>query len=66
MVKDTQKIRWRLLANCLSVFEYFVGFALKGLTLFDSWLFHDEHIFEVLKTIQGAVSNFRPNILEIL
>ena len=31
MVKKTQKIRRVLPANCLSVFDHFVGFALKGL-----------------------------------
>ena len=34
MVKHTQEIR-RLPANCLSVFDHFVGLALKGLRLQD-------------------------------
>ena len=33
MVKHIQTIRLVLLTNCLSVFDYFVGLALKGLTL---------------------------------
>ena len=31
MVKDAQKICRQQLTNCLSVFEQFVGFELKGL-----------------------------------
>ena len=31
MIENTQKIRRLLPANCLSVFDDFVGFALKGL-----------------------------------
>ena len=31
MVKHTQTIRWQEPANCLSVFDYFVGLALKDL-----------------------------------
>ena len=31
MVKHTQKIRGLLLKNCLSLFDHFVGLALKGL-----------------------------------
>ena len=33
MVKHTQTIRWLLQRNCLRVFDHFVGFAFKGLTL---------------------------------
>ena len=33
MVKHTQTIRRQKLTNCLSVFEHFVGLALKGLIL---------------------------------
>ena len=32
MVKDTQTVRRLLPTNCLSVFDYFVGLAFKGLT----------------------------------
>ena len=32
MVKHTQTIRRLLPTNCLSVFDHFVGLALKGLT----------------------------------
>ena len=34
MVKHTQTSRRLLPTNCLSVFDHFVGLALKGLTLF--------------------------------
>ena len=33
MVKHTHTIRWLLLTNCLSVFDYFVGLVLKGLKI---------------------------------
>ena len=33
MVKHTQIIRRQKLVNCLSVFDHFVGLALKGLRL---------------------------------
>ena len=32
MIKHTQTIRWQLPTNCLSVFDNFVGLALKGLS----------------------------------
>ena len=35
MVKHTQKICPQKLTNCLSVFDHFVGLALKGLTEYD-------------------------------
>ena len=31
MVKHAQTIHWLLPSNCLSVFDHFVGLALKGL-----------------------------------
>ena len=31
MVKQTQTIRWQQPTNCLSVFDHFLGLALKGL-----------------------------------
>ena len=31
MVKHTQTIRWQKPTNCLSVFDHFMGLALKGL-----------------------------------
>ena len=34
MVKHTQTIFWLLPTNCLSVFDHFMGLALKGLTTF--------------------------------
>ena len=33
MIKHTQTIRWQQPMNCLSVFDYSVGLALKGLKL---------------------------------
>ena len=36
MVKHTQTICWQKLTNCLSVFDDFVGLALKGLKKGDS------------------------------
>ena len=39
VVKHTQTIRWLLLAICLSVFDYFVGLALKGLKPLVFWFF---------------------------
>ena len=33
MVKHTEAIRWTLSTNCLSVFDHFVGLALKGLMI---------------------------------
>ena len=30
MVKHTQTLRWQKPTNCLSVFDHFVGLALKG------------------------------------
>ena len=33
MVKHTQTIRCKLPTNCLSVFDHFVGLALKGLNV---------------------------------
>ena len=34
MVKHTQTIRHKLPTNCLSVFDHFMGLALKGLSEF--------------------------------
>ena len=42
MVKHTQTIRRLLLTNYLSVFDYFAGLALKGLTSFVSQLFPEK------------------------
>ena len=33
MIKHTQTIRWQQPTNCLSVFDHFVGLALKGLNI---------------------------------
>ena len=32
VVKHTKTVRWLLSRNCVSVFDHFVGLALKGLT----------------------------------
>ena len=58
MVKHTQTIRWQQLANCLSVFNYFVGLALKvntplGITI------HPAHIGVYLFLISKKLSNLR-------
>ena len=37
MVKHAQKIRRLLPTNCLSVFDHFVGLALKGLIKYGPW-----------------------------
>ena len=34
--QQTQRICWQQPTNCLSVFDNFVGLALKGLTLFEA------------------------------
>ena len=39
MVKHTQTICWLLLTNCLSVFDDFVGLALKGLMKMEFTIF---------------------------
>ena len=36
MVKDTQTIRWQFADELLSVFDHFVGLALKGVISLDS------------------------------
>ena len=49
MVKQTQTIRQLLPTNCLSVFDHFVGSALKGLTFpFGHRL---QRMYEILTTI---------------
>ena len=37
MVKHTQTICWQKPTNCLSVFDHFVGWALKGLSKDESF-----------------------------
>ena len=43
-MKHTQTIRRLLLTNCLSVFDYFVGLALKGLSIY--FLFSKQKLFK--------------------
>ena len=38
MIKHTQAIRWQKQTNCLSVFDHFVGLALKGLKSYESFV----------------------------
>ena len=40
MVKHAQTIRWQKPTNCLSVFDHFVGLALKGLNVLDTVFFN--------------------------
>ena len=47
MVKHTQKISPQKLTNCLSVFDHFVGLALKGLTEYD--LTHFALMFQLME-----------------
>ena len=49
MVKHAGTYRWQQSTNCLSVFDHFVGLALKGLTLAsDSAVFYGNVAFSVL------------------
>ena len=41
MVKDTHIIRRKQATNCLSVFDHFVGLALKGLIFFDGMAYFE-------------------------
>ena len=58
MIKHTQTIRRQLPTNCLTVFDYFVGLLLKGLTFFqifwniekNMWISFSKWIF--LETLQ--------------
>ena len=60
MVKHTQTIRGLLLTNCLSVFDNFVGLALKGLKLLNA---NTENttisltIFNIIYTFASVISN---------
>ena len=62
MVKHTQTIRWQQPTNCLSMFEHFVGLALKGLTHFVSMFCSilDEIIkcFKALKYRKPVIEGF--------
>ena len=44
MVKPTQTIRKQQPMNCLSMFDYFVGFALRGLLLISYWSLEIDHL----------------------
>ena len=60
MVKHTQTIRGLLMTNCLSVFDHFVGLALKGLKLLNA---NTENttisltIFNIIYTFASVISN---------
>ena len=57
MVKDTQAIRLQQPTNCLSIFDHFVGLALKGLC----WIISPFHttvlILYPLKTLKNRFSD---------
>ena len=59
MVKHTQTIHWQQPTNCLSMFNCFVGLALKGLRYLSvvySLTIHQKNIFSysTIKTLEGV------------
>ena len=61
MIKHTQTIRGQKQTNCLSVFDHFVGLALKGLMLVllsdgVPWSFAET---EILRDVTFSLSNVR-------
>ena len=48
MVRPTQTIRWPQPKNCLSVFDHFLGLALKELTFYVDYIV-DKSIFSFSK-----------------
>ena len=56
MVKRTQKIR-RKFADELSLFDHFVGLALKGLFKTNQYLSHEPRAALLLATLGGPCSN---------
>ena len=57
MIKHTQIICWQQLTNCLSVFDHFVGLALKGLR--GVWLKTAAKSSLFFKNILGQFINVR-------
>ena len=55
MVKYTQTIRRLLSTSCLSVFDHFVGLALKGLFDFLYDILRDLHSLKNVKNTHGGV-----------
>ena len=54
MDKHTQTIRRNLSTNCMSVFDHFVGLALKGLTIFSEIiLFYVTEVIFLIPKILG-------------
>ena len=63
MVKHTQKIRWQIAENCLSVFDHFVGLALKGLK---GYALSKKHKIEgLLKVIPNNMQDKPLNVLKL-
>ena len=67
MLKYTQTIRWQMPTNCLSVFENFVGLALKGLKGGSGAVFFCEfcEVFKnnyFLEHIRTAASNLSSSV----
>ena len=60
MVEHTQRIRWLLLTNCLSVFDYFVGLALKGLKAAVINCFRG--VFKTLSNMYNGVFGFSKGV----
>ena len=69
MAKQTQTIRWQKLTNCLSVFDHFVGLALKGLSIdirssfmVAPWIFQTltKTIFVRQRFLTDAIDNWVP------
>ena len=64
MVKHTQTIRQQQVTNCLSVFDHFVGLALKGLTGFSRYLSLGVKYLQILFTrIVTAITNLSLTII---
>ena len=52
MVKHSQTIRWQKATNFLSVFDHFVGFALKGLKGDSGGWLQEEEEFRTINRIE--------------
>ena len=68
MVKHSQTIRWQKQTNCLSVFEKFVGFGIKGLPLTNRAILNQISVhFSICKTsINHLLSTVLPTIFAII
>ena len=67
MVKHTQTIRRQQQTNCLSVFDHFVGLALKGLTddMYFQWIQMKDTISNSWKEIVKQENSVNNNLLII-